>query len=153
MLETSTSPGSARRPDPGADVDRHAADVVADQLDLAGVDPGPHVDPEAGDIVLDRAGAADRPRRPVEGGEEAVAHRLHLVAAVAGKLAADGGVVAFEQRPPAAIPQLRRLLGRADDVGEEDRRQRPFGLGRAAAADQELLDLVEDASRSPAKGR
>jgi hypothetical protein len=32
--------GAGEGADPGADVDRHAADVVADQLDLAGVDAG-----------------------------------------------------------------------------------------------------------------
>jgi len=50
--------------------------------------------------------------------------------------------VALEQRPPVAVAEAGRQVGRADDVGEEDRRQRPFGLG-GAAADQELLDLVE----------
>ena len=99
--------------------------------------------PQAGHLLADGAGAADRPGRAVEGGEEAVAHRLHLAAAVQGELAPDRGVVALEQLPPAAVAELGRLLGRADDVGEEDRRQRPFGFAGAAAADEELLDLVE----------
>jgi hypothetical protein len=68
---------------------------------------------------------------------------------VQGELPPDRRVVALEQLPPAAVPQL----GRADDVGEEDRRQRPFGLGRAAAADEELLDLVEQAVEVAGKGQ
>ena len=74
MLETSTSPGLGQGADPGADVDRHPADVVADQLDLAGVDarPGPRC-PIAASSSRIGGGAADRPRRAVEGGEEAVA--------------------------------------------------------------------------------
>src|SRR3954468_19763481 len=40
--------------DSGADVDRHAADVVADQLDLAGVDAGPHIQPDPLQLSLHR---------------------------------------------------------------------------------------------------
>src|SRR3954470_24653569 len=52
----------------GADVDRHAADVVADQLDLAVVDAGPHLEPEPRQLSLHRPGAADCPGGAVEGG-------------------------------------------------------------------------------------
>jgi hypothetical protein len=68
---------------------------------------------------------APEPARAVEGGEEAVAHRLHLAAAVVVELATHGGVVSLEQLAPGAIAELRRSFGRADDVGEEGRRQRP----------------------------
>src|SRR5262249_4753072 len=135
--------GPGEGADPGADVDRHAADVVADRFDLAAVDPGADLDPAAAQLALDRGRAADRPRRAVEGGEEAVPHRLHLAAAVDGELPADGGVVALEQVAPAQVAEPGGGLGRADDVGEEDRRQRALDAVGAATADEEFLDLVQ----------
>ena len=59
-----------------------------DALALARVDAGADRDAGAARALGDAQRAADRPRRPVEGGEEAVAHRLDLVAAVRGELAA-----------------------------------------------------------------
>src|SRR4029453_9521236 len=64
--------------DPRADVDGHAADVVADELALAGVQAGAHIDVERSHGVRDRSRTADPARRSVEGGEEAVAQRLHF---------------------------------------------------------------------------
>ena len=48
-----------------------------------------------------------------------------------------------EQLPPAAVAELGGVLGRAHDVGEEDRREHPLADGRGGAAGDELLDLVE----------
>ena len=61
-----------------------------------------------------------------------------------GEVSADRGVMALEQLAPAAVTEARGHLGRADDVGEEDRRQRPFGFMALTAADEELFDLVEE---------
>ena len=60
-----------------------------------------------------------------------------------GQLTPHDRVMALQQVAPAAIPELRRRRGRPDDVGEEDRRERPFGLAGAPAAGEELLHLVE----------
>jgi hypothetical protein len=54
-------------------VDRDPADVLLDQLDLAGVQADAHLHPEGAGRLRDRAPASDRPRRAVEGGEAAVA--------------------------------------------------------------------------------
>src|SRR5207247_2157951 len=69
-------PRPGGRPDARTDVDGDAADVVADQLAFAGVETGAHLDPKVAHCVTRRARAADRAGGPVEGGEEAVAHRL-----------------------------------------------------------------------------
>ena len=64
---------------------------------------------------------------------------------------AHDGVVPLEQLAPAAVAELGRLCGRADDVGEEDGREHAVGLGgipAAALADsgEEALDLVARAA-------
>ena len=104
MLETSTSFGAGERADAGADVHGHAADVVADELALAGVQPGAHLEAERPHPVRGSRGRTRiAARRPVEGGEEAVPQGLDLPAAEAIELAADQLVVAPEQLPPAPV--------------------------------------------------
>ena len=120
------------------------ATSLADALALAGVDAGADRDAGAARALGDAERAADRPRRPVEGGEEAVAHRLDLVAAVGGELGADERVVGVEQLAPRAVADLGRALGRADDVGEQDGRQHPLGRAGGARAGDELLELVHE---------
>ena len=46
---------------------------------------------------------------------------------------------------PAAVAELARALGGADDVGEQDRREHAVVVRRRASARQELLDLLEQA--------
>ena len=90
------------------------------QLALACVQSHPHVEAEFGHQFGNGAAAADRSGRPVEGGEETVSGRIHLVAAEAHELAAHQLVVLLEQRAPCAVAQRRRFLAGADDVREED---------------------------------
>ena len=71
----------------------------------------------------------DRPCRAVKGGEEAVAGRVHLLAAEAPQLRADGLVMLLKQLAPGAVPQLGRSRGGADDVREENRREDAVRLG------------------------
>jgi hypothetical protein len=54
-----------------------------------------------------------------------------------------------EQLAPLTVAQCRRLLRRADNIGEEHGRQLALGLGRVPGAGNERLDLVEDAVRVP----
>jgi hypothetical protein len=75
-------------------VDGDAADILAAQLDLAGVRPGADLDPEGLDRVAQRLRAVERSRRGVERAQGAVAHELDHRAAVEPDLAADGLVVA-----------------------------------------------------------
>ena len=106
VLETSTSPGCALRGDAGADVDGDPADLAVDQLALAGVQAGADLEAELAHRLGDRAGAADRPGRAVEGGEEAVAGGVDLLAAEPDQLAPDERVVALEQVAPAPVAEL-----------------------------------------------
>ena len=83
MLETSTSPGSRAGGDAGADVDGDAGHLAVQQLALARVQAGANLDAELPTASLIAQRAADRARRAVEAGEEAVAGRVHLDAAEA----------------------------------------------------------------------
>src|SRR5207302_1917977 len=113
--------GAGQRVHARGDVDRHAADVLADQLALARVHPHAYVDAELAGRLSDRQRAAQRPRgRAVEGGEKAVAEGLHLTAAKAGELLAHLLVVPREQIAPAAVADDGGARGGIDDVGEHD---------------------------------
>src|SRR5581483_7051623 len=62
-------------------------------------------------------------------------------------LAADVGVVALEELAPATVTLSRRVLGGADDVGEEHRGEHAVGPGRPPGSGEELLDLVQERIR------
>src|SRR4029078_2204895 len=117
--------GVGERTDASADVDRHAANVLAMQFALAGMQSGTDVEAERTDAVPDRAGALDSTSGAVEGGEEAVAQRLHLLTPKAIELTARALVVPGEERPPAAVPSIGGAPRGVDYVGEHDRRQDP----------------------------
>jgi hypothetical protein len=103
---------------PGADVDGDASHVVvAHQLALAGVQPRPDFDPQRADAVADGAGAANRPRGAVEGGEEAVPRGVDLSAPMPFELPPHDPVMGVEEGAPWTVAQCRGALGRAHDVG------------------------------------
>ena len=121
--------GSGLRRYPGADVDRDAFHLAADELYLAGVNAGTDLEAELTDGVDRALSAGDRPRRAVAGGEETVTGAANLPAAVAGELSSDGSVVGIEQRAPAAVADLDRARRGLDDVSEEDSGENTLGLG------------------------
>ena len=123
-------------------MDRNPADIVALDLDLAGMHAAPHIEVERARRVDDARAAADRARRSVEGREEPIAEGLDLPPAKARDLLAQQAVVLIEQLAPAAVAELSGPLGRADDVGEQDGREDAVGLGTGARAGEEVLDLV-----------
>ena len=120
------------------------------ELALARVQAGADLEAQRRDAVPERGCAADRACGAVEGGEEAVPGRVDLVAAEALELAADGNTVGLEQLAPAAVAEVSGELGRADEVGEEDRREHAVGLRGRAHAGQELTDLREREIGQPA---
>jgi hypothetical protein len=120
------------------------ADGIACELDLAGVEPGTHAEPGGGDVLRDGARAADRPRRPVERREEAVAGGVDLAAAKACEVAAHDLVVPLEQIAPAPVAQFAGAPGRSDDVGEQHGREHAIWFLRLANTRQELADLLHD---------
>src|SRR5688500_10516497 len=94
------------RLDPGGDVDGETADVSGADVALAGVEAGADLQAEAGELVTDGPGALDGPGGGVEGGQEAVAESLDLLALPAPELLADDGVVLFQQRPPGGVAEF-----------------------------------------------
>src|SRR5919197_928590 len=110
--------------------DEHLARFRERRDALAGVEARTQLDAEPPDRLLDRVGGADRPRRPVECGEEAVPRGVDLLPAEPDELDPNGLVVRLEQLAPAPVAELHRALRRADDVGEEDGCEDAVGLGR-----------------------
>ena len=101
-------------------------------------------DPQAGHVLAQRDRAPQRPRRAVEDGEDAVAGRFHQPSAMRLDPRASGGVVLVQQRLPSFVPGRRGPLGRAHDVGEQDRREDPVLLRDRVRARQEPLGLGQD---------
>src|SRR6202035_2358862 len=133
--------------DPRTDVDREPGELVAVDLALSRVDAGPDLQAESRHRVDDGTRTTDRARRTVECRQEPVACGVDLTTAEADELAPHGRMVGLEQLAPAAVAELARLLGRPDEVGEENRREHALGIGRLALAGQELPDPRERAFR------
>ena len=96
------------RRDARAEVDGEALGAGVGELDLARVEAGADLEAEPAHRVADRAGTADRARRAVEGGEEAVAGEPHLLAAEPLQPVADDRVVLGEEGRPAPGRRARR---------------------------------------------
>ncbi len=135
---------ACQRHHPRTDVDGQPAHVALACLQLTRVQAGANADPESPHPPADRRRAADAPSRAVEGGEEAVAGVLDLLAAMARELTSDQVVVALKQLVPSTIAHLRRSLDGAADVGEEHGGQHAIGLALGAAAGEELLELPDE---------
>ena len=95
-------------------MDGDASQFVADELALAGVQAGPHGDPHILQGIPHGQCAANPAGRAVEGGEEAIARRVDLAAALAGENVAHGGVMA--RGAPSLMPMNGALrAGRVHD--------------------------------------
>ena len=106
VLDTSTSPGAPSAPTRAPMLHRHPRDVIAQHLALAGVHAGTDLYPEGPAPSDDRLGASD-----ARAGPSKVARKPSPVVLISGprwrfSSLADQCVVALEQRPPAAVPQL-----------------------------------------------
>jgi len=111
----------------GSDVNGQAADVPLLELDLAHVEAAPYLEAELADRVPDRVGARQRARGALEDDEESVARRLDLAPRESLEPAPDDSVMAVEECVPCLVAHARGALGRADDVGEQDRGERALG--------------------------
>src|SRR5207253_4344765 len=105
-----------------------SARLLSHQLALAGVEAGTDLEAERLHVLDQRAGTLDRAARAIECGEEAVPRSVDLVAVKLIQPAADEGMMALEERTPRRVPDLGRMLRRADDVGEQHRREDAFGF-------------------------
>ena len=107
--------------DPGRDVDGHPGQPVPEQFALAGVDAGAQLDAEPGRGDAQLLGADDRRPRGVERDQKAIAPiGQHPAAGLLDGLI-DDLVVALEQFSPPRVTQPGQVLGRADDVGDQQR--------------------------------
>ena len=113
----------SKRGDTCSDADCDAGRLAIVELALADVDPDSGVEPQVAKAGEDRLAGTDRPRGPVEGGEEAVPSGVALLAAEERQLPAYKRMVAGEQLPPRLIAERRDSLRRADQVSEHQRRQ------------------------------
>jgi hypothetical protein len=104
-------------------VDRDAANIVADHFTLAGVEPGTDFNAERPDLLGNGAGATNTARWTIKRGEKSIAGRFDLMAAKACEIATDRGVMIIKEIAPALVAECGSLLGGADDIGEENRRQ------------------------------
>jgi hypothetical protein len=141
---TRNLPRAGERADPGADVDRQAADAVTGKFDLASVAAGADAQTELANRCAQGLGAADGPRRPVEGRQQAIPGRVDVSAPVPFDLPAGQVVVAGKQIGPAGVAEFGQLLGRADDVGEQDGGQDAVQAWPVPLAGQERLHLLDD---------
>ena len=123
---------------------RDARHVVPPPLDLSRVHADADVDAELAQGVADRDRTLHGPGRAVEDREHPVARPLDQAPAEAGQLAVDRPVVLLEAGRPGPVAERGGLLGRADDVGEEDRGQEAVAGGHLPGARQELLYLPGD---------
>src|SRR5438105_14601275 len=89
--------------------------LAVHQLALTGMEARPQLETEGPDRVSDRARRANRPRRPVEGGEEAVARGVDLATAKPRQLLPDGCVMGLEKLAPAAVAELGGSPRRLDE--------------------------------------
>src|SRR6185503_3918824 len=132
------------RADARSDDRRDAADLACDLLALARVRPGSDVDAQAAYAIPDGQGAADRTCRTVERRIEAVACGVLLDTTMPLQLAPHDSVMPLNELAPTAVADIRSLLRRSGDVGEEACREEPIDVDGGAASGQELLDLPDD---------
>ena len=155
------SPRRAPRPAPASvadargDVDGHAADVVADQLALAGVQPDAHLEPERHDGARRsraRSGAPGSARRRRRSGSR----RRGLLTSRPSKRSISRRTAAWwsaSRSRQRASPSARRVAGRADDVGDQDRQQRALDRASCACPVRNSSISATSASVSPTLGR
>src|SRR5262249_42602003 len=115
------------------DMDGESAHLSVDQFAFARVQSSSDVESQIAYGIADSACAANRARRAVEGREEAIPSRIHLVPAVASELSPNAVVVGAQELAPALIAQLGCGRSRADDVSKQDRREHPLGFRRFPA--------------------
>src|SRR5437764_13783900 len=108
--------GPGERRDAGADVHGDPAELRPHHLTLARVETGADLEAERAHAVADRARGPHRPRRAVEGRQEAVASRVDLAPTELRQVLANQRVVGVEQVAPLAVAQLGGLRRGADDA-------------------------------------
>ena len=125
-----------------AGLHRNTRHLAAGHFALAGVHARADLQAERRDGIADRAGATHTPRRAVEGRRRSHRPRCRSPCRGSGDLVAGALVVALQQLTPLRIAERGGMFGRADDVGEDHRRQHTVAVRDLPDPGQELLDLV-----------
>ena len=112
---------TGKRRNPRANVNSDTTNIVADHFALACMEPSTDLYAERPDFLGNGTGAANAARWTVKGGEKTVARCFHFMASKSREIAPDRGVMIVEQIAPALVAECGGFLGRADDVGEENR--------------------------------
>src|SRR5690242_18555090 len=109
------------------------------------MEAGANFELEGPDRVHNRLRTLDSASGPVERREEAVTSNVLLDTPITPEHGAHDRVMAFDQLPPSAVADGRRLLSRANNVGKEHGRQNAieFGLLLPDAAEKRL-DRIEE---------
>src|SRR5580765_445978 len=136
-------PAIRKRCNPRARVNSDPSDLATKEFALARVHAPAHFETDGARVRRNSERTADRARRAVESREEAVPGSVNLCSAPTRQLAPHRRLMLSKQVAPAAVAEPRGALGRADDVGEEDRRQYAIGVPDRAHAGEELLALLE----------
>ncbi len=126
------------------DVHGGTGDVVAGEVDFAGVDSGSYLDSERGSVVANGGCAADRLPGRLEGGEDGLVGALDQAAAVRKDLLPRCRVVRVREADvtaPASIGCGRRG---ADRLGEQDRDEYAVGIAAWRCAGEKDRDLVTE---------
>jgi hypothetical protein len=106
--------------DPGRDVNRDAADLIAFQVNLADMDTAAHGQTERRDRIVDRHRAPNRTRRTIKDADKAVPAVADFPAAKPLDLVARRLGMPIKQYAPVPIAQFRHPSRRFDDIGYQD---------------------------------
>src|SRR5688572_422366 len=93
-----------------------AAELVADDLALAGMHAGADLDASRARCVAHGGCAADGARGAVEGGEEAVARGINLATAVMLEVLPHERLKTLEELAPFAVAERRGAFGGLNDI-------------------------------------
>src|SRR6476659_8377536 len=95
------------------------------------------------DRIANRLRAAHSSRGPVECSEKSIAGGVDERPSVPLDLFPDMDIVRCQELPPPSVTKPRGFLGRADDVGEQNRGEDAIGFVDWPSTGEELLHLVE----------
>jgi len=127
-------------------VDSHNPEVVPSDFALARMQPGAQANSYGWCCVNYRFRAANGTRGALEGCEETVTSRVHLATAEPAKLISHHPIVRVERRPPSTVAHGRKMLRRADDVGEQHGREDSIDVHESTLTDQEIGDFITGAT-------
>lgn len=115
---------------------------------------GTNLDPQWLNFLGDSAGATHASRRPVEGGQDAIAGGFYLLAAKTCEIALDRRVVTIEEIAPSAIAERRSfLIEPTMSVNKTVTRIRSASTGARDPVKNSSIRSAISAALSPTKGR